>query len=724
MQFINRTISRLLMAVLLAAIIAGALNSTSAQQPTKTPDEDVVRVNTDLVQTAITVVDKQGKFVEGLSREQFELLIDGKPRSISFLERVTSGTEREVELSQRRQSPISTPAPATGTVRGRTVIFFIDDVHLSLSSLNSTRQMITHFLDTEMTAKDSVAIASARGQIGFLQQFTNNKEVLQAALARVHVQPSEQRTFGMGNVPMSELTALTIESKPDTKQNSVMQVYVEECLKTSGPSGDRRTAITLRESCERLVKSNARNVLMQTGHATDGTYQSLESLMRSSARLPGRKIVFFVSDGFLSQGGPFGNNLSNKLKQITDAAQRASVVIYSIDARGLVSGTLDATNNLLPDANGRMAALASTEIFATQDALNALAEDSGGRALRNQNYFDRWVDKVLDETSNYYVLAWRPSTEEEKESKFRNVKITISGRPELTVRAPRGYVETVQSETPNASSTEKPKTSASHLNDALADYLPSKSLQAVLSVTHLDTPKNGPLLTSSFQIAAGGLDYGNDDNQPATVNLAGVILNDKGKIASSFQTQLNVKPLSSATGDSSGIIYSHRDLLAPGIYQVRVAARDERNGRVGSAMQWVVIPDLSSGRLTLSSVLIGGQVVENAKNTEDTAQVQLSVDHHFSRSDHLGYWIFVYNAKRAASGATDLVAETQVLQDGKVVLTDSRKLNNDSPDRDRIPYGANLSLKSLRPGSYELRVKIVDAVAGTNATQSSSFVVQ
>src|SRR6185369_16684803 len=298
MQFINRTISRLLMAVLLAAIIAGALDSTSAQQPTKTPDEDVVRVNTDLVQTAITVVDKQGKFVEGLSREQFELLIDGKPRSISFLERVTSGSEREVELSQRRQSPISTPAPATGTVRGRTVIFFIDDVHLSLSSLNSTRQMITHFLDNEMSAKDSVAIASARGQIGFLQQFTNNKEVLQAALARVHVQPSEQRTFGMGNVPMSELTALTIESKPDTKQNSVMQVYVEECLKQSGSmGGDRRTALAMRFNCERLVRSNARAILTQTGMATERMYDSLESLMRSSARLPGRKLVFFVSDG-------------------------------------------------------------------------------------------------------------------------------------------------------------------------------------------------------------------------------------------------------------------------------------------------------------------------------------------------------------------------------------------------------------------------------------------
>ena len=720
MQFIYHRISRFF---LLTVVIVCTVDSALAQRPaTQTPDDDVLRTNTELVQTAITVVDKKGKFVEGLGREDFGLLIDGKARPINFFERVSSGSDREAELTQRQLPQNSVQPAGYSTVRGRTIIFFIDDLHLSFSSLHRTRQMITHFLDSEMNAKDSVAIASAGGQIGFLQQFTSNKEILQAALARVKVQPSEQRTFGMGSTPMSEFTAMMIESKPDTRQNNVMTVYVEECLKQIGTrNADRRTAMTLRLNCEALVKSNARNVLMQTGRATDNMYQSLETLMRSSARLPGRKVVFFISDGFLSQGGPFATGLSYKLKQITDAAQRASVVIYTIDARGLVSGTLDATNNLVPDASGRMATIASTEILATQDALNALADDSGGRALRNQNYFDRWVEQVLDETSNYYLLAWRPSSEEEKESKFRNVKITIAGRPELTVRAPRGYVEGSQSsETIRVSSTEKPKTAGTELHNALTDFYPSKSLQTVLSVTHLDTPANGPILNSSFQISARGLDYGDDAKQPATVKLAGVVLNDKGKIAASFQTQLNVKPISAA--DSSGVIYSHRAPLTPGIYQVRVAARDERSGRIGSAMQWIVIPDLRTGHLTLSTLLIGGQAVDNKKDAD--AQVQLSVDHHFQRSDHLGYWVFIYNAKRDGSGATNLVAETQVLRDGKVVLTSSRKLTNDSPDPQRIPYGADFALKSLTPGNYDLRVKIVDAFAGTSATQSTNLFVQ
>jgi hypothetical protein len=368
-----------------------------------------------------------------------------------------------------------------------------------------------------------------------------------------------------------------------------------------------------------------------------------------------------------------------------------------------------------------MAALDSTEILATQNSLNALAADTGGRALRNQNYFDRWVDKVLDETSNYYVVAWRPSTEDEKAIRFRNVKIAVVGRPELTVRAPRGYVDTAPAaELVHASASGKPKPKVIELQDALTDSYPSNSLPTMLALTHVNSPANGPLLTSSFLIDGGSLDYGNDAKQPAIVMLAGVILNDKGKVAATFKTELNVKP----TVEPEGIIYNHRAPLAPGIYQVRAAARDERSGRVGSSMQWVVIPDLSTGQLTLSSLIIGGRVGDDEKSTATTAQVQLSVDHQFSRSGHIGYVIFTYNAKRDAKGATSLTAETQVLHDGKVVLNNVQKLSNDSPDPDRIPHGTAMSLQTLTPGSYELRVKIVDALAGTSATQSTDFIVQ
>ena len=136
-----------------------------------------------------------------------------------------------------------------------------------------------------------------------------------------------------------------------------------------------------------------------------------------------------------------------------------------------------------------------------------------------------------------------------------------------------------------------------------------------------------------------------------------MVLNDKGKITSSFKNQLNLDP--PPGGDvAGGVIYNQHTPLAPGIYQVRVAVRDEKSGRVGSAMEWIVIPDLTKSQLTLSSLLLGGQVLENSKARTANAQVQLSVDHRFARSSPLGYWVFVYNAKRDAAGKTQLKAQT------------------------------------------------------------------
>src|SRR2546430_10274972 len=91
-----------------------------AQQPQKPAGDDVLRVNTELVQTAVTVIDKQGHFVDGLSRDQFELTVDGKARPISFFERVTAGTPREQQLTAAPDPTLATPKTSRpATARGR-----------------------------------------------------------------------------------------------------------------------------------------------------------------------------------------------------------------------------------------------------------------------------------------------------------------------------------------------------------------------------------------------------------------------------------------------------------------------------------------------------------------------------------------------------------------------------------------------------------------------------
>ncbi|HYX29457.1 MAG TPA: hypothetical protein VE863_12905, partial [Pyrinomonadaceae bacterium] len=365
------------------------------------------------------------------------------------------------------------------------------------------------------------------------------------------------------------------------------------------------------------------------------------------------------------------------------------------------------------------------ESEARQDAMNALAGDTGGRALRNANFFDRWVSTVLDETSNYYVLAWRPDSEAERTPQFRKVQISVLNRPDLVVRAPRGYMPkpaSTQAATNEKSLTNHTmRTPETELRDALADYIPSVDLTTTLSLTYLNTPKNEMLLNSSIQIDTNALGYGDDGKRPAAVRIAGVILNDKGKVAGSFKNQLNVAPMAGQSV-AGGVIYNEHTPLSAGIYQVRVAARDESSGRLGSANQWIVIPDLATHQLTTSSILLGATLIKN--ESKDSEQVQFSVDHRFARSIPLRYWIFIYNAGRK-SGAPNITIQSEVARNGQIAFTGAtRNIVSSGPDSERIPFGDELSLTSLAPGKYELRVIVKDQNSGTTATQQTDFEIR
>jgi hypothetical protein len=176
-------------------------------------------------------------------------------------------------------------------------------------------------------------------------------------------------------------------------------------------------------------------------------------------------------------------------------------------------------------------------------------------------------------------------------------------------------------------------------------------------------------------------------------------------------------------GESAGVIYNHKLPLKPGIYQVRVASRDDKSGRVGSASQWIEIPDLSNGRLTLSSLLIGGQRVlssqTKAPGAGEAEQVQFSVDRRFKRDSHLSILTIIYNAARDANGRPDMESQIRFTRDGKPVITGpTRRVSVDATtDISRIPYGADIALQHLLPGRYVLEVRINDRRANSTASQ-------
>src|SRR5919206_863644 len=351
-------------------------------------ETDVVRTNVELVQTAVTVLDKKGNFVDGLQRDQFELTVDGKVRPVAFFERIASGSPRERELAAtlgNPEAPTTTPIAPVARVPGRTILFFIDDLHLSPDSMNRTRMMLQRFLEREMTSKDNVAITTASGQVGFLEQFTNNRVVLDEAMSRLVPRPYDAEGYSAGgSAKMTEYMAFQLNtSKTDTK---LLNVYIDECMKGSNLfRAAKMVGALLRQACETEVKNSSRAILIQAGQITQNTYHSLESVMHSLMRAPGRNLAFFISDGFLLDVGPNAPNIRDKFDHVVDAAQRAGVVVYTIHARGLVNPTFQDPAYKRP-VDERSTLNSIGELEANQDALNALANDTGGRALRGTKF--------------------------------------------------------------------------------------------------------------------------------------------------------------------------------------------------------------------------------------------------------------------------------------------------------------------------------------------------
>lgn len=338
-----------MLCLLLACGFVACLSSARGQEQS----EEVVRVNTHLVQTDVMVFDQEGRFVEGLQREQFELLVDGKVQPLSFFEQVRAGSAQEQTPPGSKQA--ASPSAIAGDP-GRTIIFFIDDLHLSPDSIARTRNMLTQFVEHEMNEGDRVLLASTSGEISFLQQFTESRTMLGAAIKRLVHKPYNSQDMTRESVPMTEYTALAIERKEDPR---IMKFYIEECLK--GAPFHYQVV-----SCEIEIVNRARLILLQSAEVTASTYGALEKLMRAAAQMPGRKLAFFVSDGFLLDTGPRNADPRGRLNRITDAALRAGTVLYTIEASGLRNGQLDATNNIAMDANGRLASVALREIAALQ----------------------------------------------------------------------------------------------------------------------------------------------------------------------------------------------------------------------------------------------------------------------------------------------------------------------------------------------------------------------
>lgn len=689
---------------ILTALLCLPLLAAQSQEKKQTQKpaeaDDVVRVTTELVQTDVMVFDNRGRFVSDLKPDQFELFVDGARQPVMFFESVmTGGRSEERALRAARGDKSSQPAvdsePATSD-RGRTVLFFINDLHLAPGSLARTHKTITHYIDHMLGPNDQVAITSASGQIGFLQQLTDNPVVLRAAIERLKFVHGTSQDGE--RPPMSEYAAFLIAERNDRQ---LFDYFVEQTIKANNV--DRSIAAA-------MVERRARAIVRNADFVIKNSLTSLANLIAATVKLPGRKLVFFISDGFLPNFT--GSDFTATMRRATDSAAASGVVIYSLDAAGLATdSSLDASHSGGFDPTGVLQSRLGSERTFLQEPLHALAADTGGRALFNSNAFDEGIARVLEETSRYYLLAWRPESSAQRAPNFPKIKITIAGRPDLKVQVRRGYLGPPPEQS-------KARVAPAPVNVESPDVLgvtesSTDELRAALYLGYKQASANKMQLTSAIQVSAQS-----PEQRSGTVDtdVLAAVFDSRGKAVGSFKRRVEV-PRSGAQGVPAYIFLNHSVDVEPGLYQVRVVAREKTSGRLNSAMEWIEIPKLKQGTFSISSLYIG-EIADAGVAT----QVGVNASRRFARSSRLRFTTYIYNAK---GSPPQLTAQIKVLGGNQTVLAPPEiKISTEKQTSNtNITYAGEFPLNSLPAGSYVLQLTVNDKTSAASALQQFKFVV-
>jgi VWFA-related protein len=685
------------------------------QNPSQQPHQ--IRVGVALVQTDVMVFDGDNRFVDNVKQEQFQLLADGKAQPISFFDLIYTGTpqDEEVWAKMDRTATVSPAARMTTPTRvGRNILFFVDDWHLSAESMRRAQAALKNLIES-IGVNDQAAIVTASGQLGFLQQFTNDKAVLGAAVAKL---AGGSVVEDLEWPPMNEAQAARIVQGDTSLEN----YYVDAWQRQRAPDTQTKGLARM------FIQARAKNLAQVSAGVAERSLSALRDYVRSAAALPGRKLIFFLSDGFALQ--THLGDIAHRIRQLTTAAANAGIVIYSLDTRGLVVGLRrgDAASSLPGDPGNFLAQSSYNAVMDFQDGLNALAAGTGGRFLHNTNALDTAISIAMAEASRYYILGWYADADSLKPGKYWSLKVSVKDRPDLKVRLRAGLVDLSQSVPMLQSKLYKPTVNAkdgpTQLRHALEAPFEFSEVPVFLYAGWIMDPEKGPVIAVSYQV---NLDV-ESAKEGARAEIMGGIATKDGKTVESFSETLSrpagAPPL---TSGSAVLKYIRKYYLEPGLYQIRIAARDPVTGELGSAWQWIQVPAKETGRIWLSSIFLREQSAGSAPdgvilNLEAISSARFSIQRRFAPSSEVKFYINLNNAT-----GTNLQIRTAIFQGNQPIAQTPPQAITASPtnnDQQTLPLSGRLSLGDLAPGSYTFEVAITDSHTNTQFIERIAFAVE
>ena len=697
----------------------------AAQTPQPTPpaeqtndDPEVVRISSDLVVVDALVLDRDGRQVTDLAPDDFEIFQDGKPQKITSFTYVNaekpSAPVAASSTVKPGKKPLPVPPVSLRAGRGRIITFVIDDGNC-LSTIEGTsniRNAVKKFIDEQMQPDDKVAIYRTRGGSSLLQMYTSNKEALKNIVNKVIWLPSACGT-----------------SFDPRRDNSVFRV--------GKPSGEEDQAASFESPADKEFRKA--NEDRERQNQVIGSIGVVGFVIDRLKNLPERKVVFLLSEGILAN---FGTRANDALRELADKATRASVVVNTLNAKALQEpGFLSAQDEVLPGISSGVdqTIAARAEREEEERALGAglayLSYTTGGRYVSNQNYLDREIKNILDAEKGYYLLGYQPDDETFKGKGFHKIEVRLK-RPELKVSSRKGFYGRADAKTASV----KGKSAESPLFQAISSPLRENGMDIRLTTLVGGDARTGGFIRAIFHVKGSDLTFTDeaDGGKRVVLDVVAVALDEKGKPVEEFNRSypIRIPKRGVETVMRNGLDYSTDiPLKKPGFYSFRLAVRDNNSKRLGSAGDFVEIPDFKktgfymSGLIT-TAVTNDGKPLLPKSRPVDAAFTPVFMDsipsiRRFTAGSPLAYSFNIYNAAPdEATRQPRLTRQIRVFRNGDLVIDGKEAPVETAAGGERSSietYGFLKLNPDIEPGEYFLQVIVRDAVAGKTASQWIDF---
>ncbi len=766
----NRSLLALLLASSFFMPVAGQQPAAPApstqpttQKPTPADMDEVVRITANLVQIDAVVTDRGGKQITDLSPADFEVYEDGRPQQIKNLTYVTLQPDPHAPTpaaasaaAAARKDPTAMPAPPVQLrpeqVR-RTIALVVDDLGLSFESTHFVRNSLHKFVDEQMQPGDLVAVIRTGAGVGALQQFTTDRQLLHAAIDRV-------RWNATGRAGISIFGAIGDDSfhiVPEANSHSdfTKPIQPEASLEATAGQPLRTDGV---ETATNVNTNQYREELF-----TVGTLGALNFVVRGLRELPGRKSVVLMSDSlevFNANGSNF--RTAEGLRRLIDFANRASVVFYTIDARGLLNTADTAANSLSGATSGGGGEITATglsgakimqeltskslDILVAQEGMSYLANQTGGFLVRNNNDIAQGISRVLTDQKGYYLLGYRPdeSTFDPVTGRrnFHRLEVRVK-RAGLNVRTRSGFYGIATENTRPVN-----RTRAQQLLSAITSPFASGALDLRLTSIFLNDPNYGTFVRSLIHVNGNSLTFTDepDGGHKASVDVAAMTFDDTGlAVDQRLRTETVV-----VRGDEynaalrNGLTFGiNLPIKKPGAFQLRVAVRDAATEKVGAANQFIAVPNLSKNRLTLSGLYLAsnpGQAPPNGAAQAaahanpppgvNAAEGQIGEQdpqagpavRRFRPGMVIDYGYEAYNVRLdSASGRPHLQTQVRLFHENQQVFAGKVLNIAGQPGAKRVVAFGHLQLgQNLSPGDYVLQVIVTDVASGKDKPRPTS----